>query len=200
MLAFFSEFVREYGYLAVAAFVALEGLGIPLPGETAVVTAAAFSAQGSLSIVGVILSATVGAVVGGSGGYWVGRIGGRGMLVRYGHLIRLDSERLLRTEQYFERHGAKTVFFARFIALLRIFGCILAGVAHMPFPTFSAVNLLGGLVWAVTFSSLGFVFGKNLPLLDDYLGEISIAVSVILVVAALVYWRHRRKSSRELSS
>jgi len=136
-------------------------------------------------------------VLGGSGGYWMGRIGGRSLLVRYGHLIHLDADRLLRTEKYFERHGMKTVFFARFIALLRIFGSILAGVAHMPFPTFSVVNMLGGVIWATTFSALGFVFGKNLPLLDDYIEEISIGVTVVLVVAGAVYWWRRRKTPTE---
>jgi membrane protein DedA with SNARE-associated domain len=199
LLAFFSEFVSRFGYLAVAVFVTLEGLGLPLPGETAVVTAAAFASQGKLNVVGVVIAATIGSVLGGSGGYWLGRIGGRGLLVRYGHLIHLDADRLLRTEKYFERHGMKTVFFARFIALLRIFGSIFAGIAHMPFATFSIVNLLGGFIWAVTFSTLGYLFGKNLPLLDDYLFEVTVAVTVILVVAALVYWWRRRTTQNESS-
>ena len=195
MLAFLSDFVHRYGYVAVALFVTLEGVGIPLPGETAVIAAAAYAAQGYLSIAGVILSATVGTVLGGSSGYWIGRAGGRDLLIRYGHLIRLSPERLLRTERYFDRHGAKTVFFARFVALLRIFGSLLAGVAHMPFPSFSMVNLTGGFLWAATFSALGYLFGKNLSVLDDYVTEISLAVLVVLVIAALVYWRRARRTA-----
>lgn len=83
----------------------------------------------------------------------------------------------------------KTVFFARFVALLRIFGSLLAGVAHMPFPTFTVVNIAGGLLWAVTFSAVGMLFGKNLSRLDDYLAEISVALTMVLIVAYLVY-RH----------
>jgi membrane protein DedA with SNARE-associated domain len=192
-LDFFTTFVERFGYFAVAAFVTLEGFGVPLPGETAVVTAAAFAAQGSLSIVGVVLSAVFGTVVGGSGGYWIGRVGGRGLLHRYGYIIRLSPERLHRTEQFFLRHGMMTVFFARFVALLRIFGCIFAGVAEMPFPAFSVVNLLGGVVWAVAFSTLGYVFGRNLPLLEDYLTEISITISGLLTVGLFIYWVRRRK-------
>lgn len=195
MLETLTHFIERYGYVAVALLVTLEGFGLPLPGETAVVTAAAFAARGSLNIVGVAIAATIGAVLGGSGGYWVGRIGGRGLLVRHGHLIRLDADRLARTEKYFEHHGAKTVFFARFVALLRIFGSLMAGVAHMPFPTFTLVNFAGGLLWAVTFSAVGFMFGKNLSKLDNYLGEISIVLLVLVVGGVLVY-RWREKNSR----
>src|SRR2546423_1625232 len=99
MLEFLSHLIERYGYFAVALLVTLEGFGIPLPGETAVVTAAAFAARGSLSAVGVAIAGTIGTVLGGSGGYWIGRIGGRGLLVRHGHLVGLDAERLSRTEK-----------------------------------------------------------------------------------------------------
>jgi membrane protein DedA with SNARE-associated domain len=196
MLEFLTHFIERYGYIAVALLVTLEGFGLPLPGETAVVTAAAFAARGSLSVVGVFIATTVGAVLGGSGGYWVGRLGGRGLIVRHGHLIRLDAERFARTESYFQRHGAKTVFVARFIALLRIFGALMAGVVHMPFVTFSVVNLAGGALWAAAFSAVGYFFGKNLSLLDHYLGRVSIGLSVLVIVGYLVYrWRQKRVSS-----
>ena len=196
MLQYLTHAIERYGYFAVLLLVTLEGIGLPLPGETAVVTAAAFAARGSLSAVGVAIAATIGTVLGGSAGYWIGRLGGRGLLVRHGHWIRLDAARLARTEQYFARHGVKTVFFGRFIALLRIFGSLMAGVAHMPFPTFSVVNFAGGLLWAVTFSVVGMLFGKNLPRLDDYLEEISVVLSVIVVAAVLVYFWHERRRER----
>ena len=197
MLEFLTHIVEQYGYFAVALLVTLEGFGVPLPGETAVVVAAAFAARGSLSIVGVVISTTIGTILGGSGGYWLGRVGGRSLLERYGHLLRLDAQRLARTEAYFERHGVKTVFFARFVALLRIFGSLMAGVAHMPFPTFSVVNAVGGLLWAVTLSAVGYLFGRNLHKLDDYLGEVGIVLSVLVVIGYVYYrWResHQQKA------
>jgi membrane protein DedA with SNARE-associated domain len=198
MLEFLTHIVEQYGYFAVALLVTIEGFGVPLPGETAVVVAAAFAARGSLNIVGVVISTTIGTILGGSGGYWIGRVGGRSVLQRYGHLLRMDEKRLAHTEAYFDRHGAKTVFFARFVALLRIFGSLMAGVAHMPFPTFTAVNAFGGLLWAVTFSAVGYLFGKNLSRLDGYLGEVGLALSVLVVLGYLVYrWRESHKSSAE---
>jgi membrane protein DedA with SNARE-associated domain len=196
MLEILTHLVERYGLFAVALLVTLEGIGLPLPGETAIVTAAAFAARGSLSAVGVAIAATIGSVLGGSEGYWIGRIGGRRLLVRHGHWIRLDAERLARTEKYFVRHGVKTVFFARFVALLRIFGSLMAGVAHMPFLTFSAVNLAGGFVWAATFSVIGLVFGKNVSRLDDYIQQITIGVTVIVIGAIIVYWWREKQGGR----
>jgi membrane protein DedA with SNARE-associated domain len=196
MLEILTHLVERYGLFAVALLVTLEGIGLPLPGETAIVTAAAFAARGSLSAVGVAIAATIGTVLGGSAGYWIGRIGGRRLLVRHGHWIRLDADRLARTEIYFARYGVKTVFFSRFVALLRIFGSLMAGVAHMPFSTFSAVNLAGGFVWAATFSVIGLAFGKNLSKLDDYIAEISIAITVIVIGAIIVYWWRERQRER----
>lgn len=198
MLEFLTHFVEQYGYFAVALLVTVEGFGVPLPGETAVVVAAAFAARGSLNIVGVVISTTIGTILGGSGGYWIGRVGGRGLLERFGHVLRVDRTRLERTEAYFDRHGVKTVFFARFVALLRIFGSLMAGVAHMPFATFTAVNAVGGFLWAATFSALGYVFGKNLHKLDDYLGRVGIALSVIVVLGYFVYrWRESHKAKAD---
>ena len=196
MLEFLTHAVERYGYLAVALIVTVEGFGLPVPGETAVLTAAAFAGGGSLSVVGVALSATLGTLLGGTGGYWIGRIGGRGLLVRYEHIIRVDATKLARAEAYFAQHGVKTVFFSRFVALLRIFGALFAGVAHMPFLTFSAVNFAGGALWAVSFSALGYLFGKNLPMLEHRLTEISIGLGVVLVLAIVVFWVRRRGNGK----
>ncbi len=193
MLHALGGFIERYGYLAVFLFVTAEGVGIPLPGETALVTAAAFAATGSLSIWGVIAAASMGALVGGSGGYWIGRTGGRDLLARYGHLVRMDDARLRRTEQYFAEHGAKTVFIARFVALLRIFGSLMAGAAGMSFATFTAVNLAGGVLWAAAFSALGYLFGRNLPALEHRLGLAS-AFLLAGALLALFLWYRRRRS------
>jgi membrane protein DedA with SNARE-associated domain len=193
MLELLTHVVEQYGYVAIAFVVTLEGFGIPLPGEAAVVIAAAFAAHGSLSAVGVAIAATIGSVLGGSGGYWIGRVGGRPLLERYEHLTHIDAGKLERAEAYFARHGVKTVFFARFVALLRIFGALFAGVARMPFPTFTLVNFAGGALWAATFSALGYTFGRNLPLLEERIREISIGLSVLVAIGLVWLWRRNRK-------
>ena len=194
MLHSLAKFIEDYGYIAVALLVAAEGMGVPLPGETAVVTAAAFAGRGSLSLVGVILSATVGAVVGGTGGYALGQWGGQAALLRYGRWVGIDEAKVVQAEEYFSRHGAKTVFFARFIALLRILGGLMAGAMRMPFLTFSFANLAGGAIWAATFGGLGYAFGRNLPELERRLGLVSAVVATLAVVALVGYVVYRRRT------
>lgn len=193
MVQYFTHLVEHYGYFAVLVLVMAEGFGIPLPGETAVVTAAAFAGRGSLSLLGVAIAATLGTVLGGSGGYWMGRKGGRALLLRWGHIVRLDERKLLKAERYFTEHGVKTVFFARFLALLRILGSLMAGVSHMPFFKFSAVNLAGGLLWSVVFSALGYLFGRNLHRLEHDLGLVTLVVTLVVVIAAVIVVRRRRE-------
>ena len=101
--------LETYGYLAVLLLVGLESLGIPLPGETALLTASAYAATGHLSIVGVIAAAAIGAVLGDAGGYWIGRTGGLALVRRYGRLFRIDDAKLERAQNFFQRHGGKTV-------------------------------------------------------------------------------------------
>ena len=197
MLHSFTHLVEHYGYLAVIILVTAEGFGIPLPGETAVVTAAAFAARGSLDVIGVALAATLGTVLGGSGGYWIGRSGGLSLLTRHGHLIGIDAAKLARAEGYFVHHGMKTVFFARFVALLRILCGLLAGIAHMPFGAFSLVNFAGGALWAATFTLLGYLFGANLHRLEHRIGLVSLVLGAIVVIAAIIFLVRRRSSDQE---
>jgi membrane protein DedA with SNARE-associated domain len=192
MLHFFMHAIERYGYAAVVGLVAIEGLGIPLPGETAVVTAAAFAAAGSLDVVGVGVAAAMGAVLGGSGGYWLGRSQGRVLLARHGHQVGLDAGKVARAERYFADHGLKTVFFARFVAVLRILGGLLAGMAHMPFGRFSAVNAAGGVLWAATFTALGYLFGRNMHRLDHDLGLASLVLLGVVIAGVGVRALMRR--------
>jgi len=178
-----SGLVASYGYVVLFFLVGLESLGIPLPGETALVAAAALAAAGHLSIYGVVATAVAAAILGDNGGYWIGRTGGR--------FIHLNEAHLERARRFFERHGPKTVFIGRFIALLRTWAAVLAGAARMPYATFLLYNALGGICWSVIFGTLGYVFGRNLPRLEHYLGQASLAAALLvaLVVGLGLGWR-----------
>ncbi len=114
-----SNLVESYGYVAVFVLIALESLGMPLPGESALVSAAAFAASGRLSLPRLLFVAAAAAIVGDNGGYWIGRKGGFLVIKRYGDVLHIDKSKIERARKFFERHGAKTVFIGRFIALLR---------------------------------------------------------------------------------
>ena len=175
--------LETYGYLAVLLLVGLESLGIPLPGETALLTASAYAAAGHLSIVGVIAAAAVGAVLGDAGAYWIGRTGGLALIRRYGRFLRVDDAKLERAQDFFRRHGGKTVFFGRFVSLLRMLAALLAGVTRMPYGRFSLYNATGGICWALLFGSLGYGFGRQLPRLEHAIGQ---AGALVVLLAALL--------------
>ena len=183
--------VTSYGYAGLFFLVGLESLGMPLPGETALVTAAAIAGLGHLSIFGVVATAVAAAIMGDNGGYWIGRSGGIALVRRYGRVIHLNESHLERARHFFERHGPKTVFIGRFIALLRTWAAVLAGTARMPYRTFMLYNALGAVCWAVVVGTLGYGFGRNLPQLERYIGQASLAgaLLVALVVGLVLGWR-----------
>lgn len=192
--------VARYGYATVAGIITLEGIGLPVPGETILITAAAVAARGELSILGVVLAAFAGVVLGGSGGYWIGRAGGLKLLRRHGKLFHMDAQRLDRAHHYFERHGAWTVFIARFVALLRMLAGVLAGVGCMGFARYSVANAAGGLAWAGVFGALGYEFGTNLPLLERYGARASLVVALLVAIVAglVILWRRFGRCSDAL--
>lgn len=179
-----TRLVESYGYAVVFLFVAIESLGIPLPGETVLVTAAALAALGHLSIWWVIAFAATGGIVGDAAGYWIGRLGGLALIKRYGRVFHFDEHKLEKVRSFFDRYGSKAVFFGRFIALLRTWAALLAGTAEMPYRVFTLYNVLGGITWATLFGTLGYVFGRSLPLLERYIGQASLAV--VLLIALVV--------------
>jgi membrane protein DedA with SNARE-associated domain len=189
--------ITTYGYWFLFALVAIESFGIPLPGETALVTSAAYAAAGKLNIVLVIIAAASGAIFGDNAGYWLGRKGGLPVINRYGRRVGLSGAKLDRAHSFFVRYGAKTVFFGRFIALLRSWAAALAGVACMPYGIFTMYNALGGIVWATAFGILGYAFGHDLPRLEHHLGQLSIALFVLAAVALVGVLLIRRSRAGE---
>jgi membrane protein DedA with SNARE-associated domain len=177
------QFIADYGYFAVFFIVALESAGIPMPGETALVTAAVFAGQGTLSLEGVIASAAGAAIIGDNAGYWVGREFGFPLILRYGHVIRVDEGRLKVAQYLFLRHGGKIVFFGRFVAVLRAFAAFLAGVNRLPWGRFLLFNALGGVVWATLFGLGGYFLGVAF---EHYARPVGIAALIAAVVAAVL--------------
>jgi membrane protein DedA with SNARE-associated domain len=153
--------LATYGYAAIFAMVMLESAGIPLPGETILVSASIYAGTtGALNIRFVIAAAAAGAILGDNIGFWVGRTFGQRLLSRWGHLIGLDERKLKLGQYLFMQHGGKIVFFGRFIALLRAFAAILAGVNRLSPFRFFMWNAAGGIVWASVFG-LGLCSGRR---------------------------------------
>ncbi len=191
-----SRLLQSYTYPVLVALVLLESVGIPLPGEIALVTAAAYASLGHISIVIVIILAALSAIVGGILGYWIGIKGGLPLVVRYGGYIGVRRSHIERTHAFFERNGAKTILFGRFIAILRTWAAVVAGAACMSFTKFVIYTTIGSIAWAVVFGSLGYFFGHDLPLLQKYISRTSFGVLVLGAVAILVYYIIQRRRSK----
>lgn len=194
----FLQLLRTYGYGLLFLVVGLESLGIPVPGETALVAAAALAARGHMKIALVIAVAAVAAILGDAGGYWIGRRGGIAFVRRYGRFFRMNDAKLEYIKRYFERHGAKTVFFGRFIALLRTWAALFAGVGCMPYGRFTAYNASGGIVWATAFGLLGYVFGRNLERVQNIVGDAGWVLAAVVLVAIIALWIWRRHREAKL--
>ena len=188
--------IGTYGYGILFVLVAVVSLGIPLPGETALVTAAAFAANGRLDVLWVFGVGVAAAIAGDNTGYWLGRTGGLQLVERYGHHVGLNASKLARVRGFYERHGSKTVLIGRFIAILRSWAAVLAGVMRMSYPRFIAFNAAGCVLWTTVFTAVGYVFGKNLPLVEKYIREIGIAAAVLVVVAIVIFVMRRRSRQR----
>jgi len=189
------HFVATYGYFAVFLIVAMESAGIPMPGETVLVTAAIFAASGALNIFGVIAAAAAGAIIGDNCGYWVGRELGFPLIYRYGHYIRLDERRLKVGQYLFLRHGGKIVFFGRFVALLRAFAAFLAGVNRYNWEAFFLFNAAGGIVWASIFGVGGYLLGRAF---EHYARSVGVAALIIAAICAIVAARFIRHHEEAL--
>jgi membrane protein DedA with SNARE-associated domain len=189
--------IARYGYAVVALFVGGESVGVPVPGESVLLTAAAFAGRGHLSIIGVIIASVAGIICGGSGGYWIGRTAGQRVVVRYGRWAGITPERLDHTRQFFARYGARAVVVGRFIPIVRILASIVAGISDMAFAEFSVYNAIAGIIWSVLFGLLGFEFARDLPRLENRVGEVGIVALIVFgaVLVGFLVWRylHREK-------
>jgi membrane protein DedA with SNARE-associated domain len=189
-----THFVHEYGLWFLFVIVGLESAGLWLPGETVLIAASVYAANGHLPIEWVIVVAAVAAILGDNAGYWIGREGGRRLLRRLPRIERV----LPPAERFFERHGGKTVFLGRFFGGLRVTAAWIAGITRMPWWRFFFWNASGGIVWAVGVGLLAYYAGKHAAdALSRYgiYGGIAIGVIVVLLIAVLHLVRRRAMAS-----
>ena len=192
-----THLIEHYGLVFLFAIVSLESAGVWLPGETALIAAAVYASKGHLSIEGVIAVAAVGAIIGDNVGYWLGREVGRRLLYRYERLRRIADRVMPPAERFFERHGGKAVFFARFLAGLRVTGAWMAGISKMHWATFLAWNAAGGIVWATGTGLVAYYFGRAAGDAIERFGLYGIAGIVVIVLvgfAAVHLWKRRMLS------
>ena len=202
MMSFLSQgdvphFLHAYGYWAVGGVVALESIGLPLPGETTLIAAAIIAGTShELDIALVIAAAAVGGIVGDNVGFWIGRGLGYWLLRRYGGYVRLTEARIKLGQYLFLRYGGAVVFFGRFVAVLRALAAFLAGANCMSWGRFLFFNAAGALAWAGAYGTGAYYLGKGISGLAAPVG-IGIGVCAIAALAFAGVMVHRHEAALE---
>jgi membrane protein DedA with SNARE-associated domain len=193
-----TSLIASHGYWVVATVVGLESMGIPVPGETTLVTAAIYAGTTHhLSIGLVSAAAAAGAIIGDNGGYWLGRGFGYRVLLRYAPVLRIGAPRIKLGQYLFHRHGGKVVFFGRFVAVLRALAALLAGINRMPWWRFLFFNAVGGLVWAVAYGLGAYEAGEYVVRLKR---PVAVAGLVVACGAAVAGFWFLRRHEAELQA
>jgi membrane protein DedA with SNARE-associated domain len=187
-----SHLIAAYGYLALFALVGAESLGIPVPGETALVTAGIYAGHTHrLSPWLIFAVASAAAIVGDNIGFWLGHAGGYPLARRYGPKVRLD-ERKLKTARYlFDRHGGKVVFFGRFVSVLRTYAAFLAGTSKMRWRRFLPANAAGGILWAAIYTWAAYLAGHALQQASSTITWVLAGAAVLAIAAGLLVIRRQ---------
>jgi membrane protein DedA with SNARE-associated domain len=186
--------IHAYGLWMLFLLIMLESTGLPLPGEAALVSAALYAgATHRFGLIEVIAVASAGAIAGDTIGYAIGRRLGAPALALYGPRIGLTPHRLAIGDYLFRRHGAKIVFFGRFIALLRMLAALLAGANRMAWRRFAIANALGGVTWASLFAGAAYLFGDRVRQVERPIAFLFLAVAALLIAGFLVAIRRYEK-------
>src|SRR5438445_4490628 len=181
-----THFVTHHGLPLLFAVVLIESFGIPLPGETALIAFGVLAAQGHYSIAAVIAIAAAGAIIGDNLGYWlIGRLGGRALFRRWRWLNQYSDRVLPRAEGLMDRHGGKTVFFGRFVSILRYTVSWVAGLSHMPWWRFLFWNAAGGIAWATAVGLTAYYGGRAAA---DAIARYGLYAAVVVIVVVIVGW------------
>jgi len=190
------DLFARYGYFVIFFGVMLENAGVPVPGETILLAGAALARFGHLSLPAVILVAITGAILGDNIGFFIGRRGGRVLLERRGRMFGLTPARIAQFDGFFARHGAMTVFIARFVTGLRVVGAILAGASTLPWGRFLIFNAAGAIAWATTFGAVGYLLGYSWDTIEQWIGSLGLVFLAVLAAAGLVALVRARRRPR----
>jgi membrane protein DedA with SNARE-associated domain len=187
-----NHIIASYGYLAIFLLVAAESLGIPLPGETALITAGIYAGTTHLLSPWLIFAvAAAAAIIGDNIGFWIGDKGGYPLARRYGSKVRLDEQKLKTARYLFDRYGAPVVFFGRFVSILRTYAAFLAGTSRMRWRLFLVANAAGGIVWAAAYTAGAYFAGTTLQRVSSVISWVLGGAALVAIIVAILLTRHQ---------
>ncbi len=186
---YLNDIIARYGAWTMALLFAIifmeTGVVVTpfLPGDSLIFAAATFAARGALDPWAIFILLSIAAVVGDTVNYWIGyRVGAKAYT---GEVKWIKKEYMERTHHFFEKHGGKTIFLARFVPIIRTFAPFVAGVSQMPYGFFIRWNVIGGITWVAIFTALGFFFG-NIPFVQKNFELVILAIIVISFIPAVI--------------
>ncbi|AUS08213.1 alkaline phosphatase [Laceyella sacchari] len=194
------DFMEEFGYLGIFLMIALENIFPPIPSEIVLSFGGFMTTQSDLTVTGVVISSTLGAVVGAIILFYIGRLLDverlERIVERWGHLLRTDKEDIHKANAWFHRYGIWTVFFCRMVPIVRSLISIPAGMAKMNFPLFLLFTTVGSLIWNMVLVNLGAALGaswsKVLEYMSVYQDIVIVIVGALLIVGAVWFFRRNR--------
>ena len=192
----FVDALLRYGIWALVVVVFAETglmIGFFLPGDSLLVVAGLFARQGKLDIVWLNVALCIAAIVGDAVGYWIGYRTGKALYNRPDSLLFRRSH-LIRTHEFYERHGGKTIVIARFMPIIRTFAPVVAGAAQMTYRRFAVYNVVGGIAWVTSMTLIGYFLGALIPNMEKHIDKVAIVIIILSLLPAVISWLKGRLS------
>jgi membrane-associated protein len=199
---YLSQLVAAYGVITYALLFLIvfaeTGLVVTpfLPGDSLLFAAGAIASLGSLHFGFTVLLLIFAAILGDTVNYWIGHFLGK-KIVDNPKITFINQEHIDKTEQFYKKYGAKTIIFARFVPIVRTFAPFVAGVGSMHYATFIFYNVIGGVIWVVLFTSLGFFFGNMTFIKDNFHYAVFAIIGLSLVPVIYEYIQHKRNPLKQ---
>ena len=196
------ELIRWGGMFGLILIVFAETglmIGFFLPGDSLLVTAGLFAAKGDLNIVWLNVSLILAAIIGDAVGYWIGYRTGKALYSRPNSFF-FRREHLIKTHEFYEKHGGKTIIIARFMPIFRTFAPVVAGAAEMTYRNFATYNIAGGILWVTSMTLTGYFLGLAVPDLEKHIHIVVAVVIFLSLLPALIAWGKAKLDARKATA
>ena len=192
IIDFLVETISSLGYIGIFTLMFLESTFFPFPSEVVMIPAGYLAYKGDMNIYIVLLMGILGSLSGSLLNYYLSRTLGRKLLLKYGHYIWFEEDKLIKMEKFFKSHGEISTFNGRLIPIIRQYKSLPAGLANMNIFKFSINTTLGATIWIATLTFLGYILGDNQKLINEYLKTITIITLISIVLISLIYIKHKK--------
>ena len=192
IINFLVETIGSLGYIGIFALMFLESTFFPFPSEVVMIPAGFLAYKGDMNLYIVLLMGILGSLGGALLNYYLSKTLGRKLLLKYGHYIWFEEDKLIKMEKFFKNHGEISTFNGRLIPVIRQYISLPAGLSNMNIFKFSIYTTLGASIWVIVLTLLGYFLGSNQELIKEYLKSITIATLITIVIISIIYIKYKK--------